>query len=124
MNKTVLRALKALQPGCLIRVEWYDASKGQSLGGPADIDVPVKSWGIFLGVLGQRSKHIVLAQNTFRFTDGLYDIDFMIIPITWTMAVRVVNSLEVNKEEAQALLTSFLAGRRRMLKRRAENHGP
>jgi len=122
MPKQILKQLKALQPGDLIFVEWSDASKGQSLGGPMDIDVPVKTWGIFLAVLGQRSKHVVLAQSAFRFADGFYDIDYAIIPITWAMKVKVVKTLEVNKVEAQALLTSFLTGRRRMFKRRVENH--
>jgi len=122
MQRRILKQIKALQLGDLIFVEWSDASKGQSLGGPMEIDVPVKTWGIFLAVLGQRNKHLVLAQSAFRFTDGFYDIDYAIIPITWTMAVRIVNSAEVIKEEAQALLTSFLAGRRRTFKRRAENH--
>jgi len=87
-----------------------------------DIDVPVKSWGIFLAILGQRSKHLILAQSAFRFTDGFYDIDYAIIPLTWAMTLRVVNPGEVSKEETQALLTSFLAGRRRTIKKRAENH--
>jgi hypothetical protein len=55
--KAVHKQVKGLSPGDLVRVEWFDASIGKSLnGGMAGIDVPVKSWGIFLGVLGQKNQ--------------------------------------------------------------------
>jgi len=37
-----------------------------------------------IGVLGQKNKHIILAQNNFRCADGLYDIDYTAIPVGWT----------------------------------------
>ena len=74
--KEVLKQVKDLSPGDLIEVKWFDASVGKSLsGGLAGIDVPVKSWGIYIGVLGEKNKHIILAQNNFRYADGLYDIE-------------------------------------------------
>jgi len=50
------KQIKGLQPGDLVRIEWFDASVGKSLsGGLAGIDVPVKSWGIYIGLLGQKT---------------------------------------------------------------------
>jgi len=120
--RQVLKQIKALHCGDLVRVEWFDASVGKSLDAGGAIDVPVKSWGIYLGVLGERNKHIILAQNNFRYTDGLYDIDFTAIPLTWALTIKQINQSEVSAEEAKALLNSFLAGRCRTLKRRVSNH--
>jgi len=122
MNKQVLKQIKALQLGDLIRVEWFDASIGKSLVAGGTVDVPVKSWGIYIGILGERSKHIILAQNNFRYTNGLYDIDYTAIPLTWALTIKVINPSEVSAEEAKILLNSFLAGRCRTLKRRVTNH--
>lgn len=122
MNKEVLKQIKALQLGDLIRVEWFDASVGKSLATSGVIDVPVKSWGVYIGVLGERNKHIILAQNNFKYTNGLYDIDYTAIPLNWALTVKVVNPSEVSVEEAKLLLNSFLAGRFRTLKRRVTNH--
>jgi hypothetical protein len=125
MKKQVLKQIKNLQPGDLIRVEWFDASIGKSLSG-ATIDVPVKSWGIYIGVLGQKQRHIILAQNGFRYSDGLYDVDYTAIPLTWMVAVKVIDREQVTSEEAEKLLTSFLLGKRRTLRRvrqrRVVNH--
>jgi len=110
--KEVLKRIKNLSPGNLIRVEWFDASTAKTaMGGP--IDVPVKSWGIFLGVFGEKNKHIILAQNNFRMTDeGLHDIDYTAIPLTWTINVFVISPNEIDTQEAQRLIQSFIAGTR------------
>jgi hypothetical protein len=122
LDKKVLKQIKSLRVGDLVRVEWFDASIGKSLAGGA-IDVPVKSWGIYIGVLGERNKHIILAQNNFRYTNGLYDIDYTAIPLSWTMQVAVASKQEICPEDAKVLLTSFLRGRCRTLKRKIVNHG-
>jgi hypothetical protein len=119
------KQLKDLQSGALISVEWFDASVGKSFTG-GSIDVPVKSWGIYIGVLGKRNKHIVLAQNNFQYADGFYDIDYTAIPVTWTMSVKVIEKNHVVAEEADLLLQSFLRGGRRVLNHKQErlkNHG-
>ncbi len=116
MKKSVAAQLKTLQVGDLVRVEWSDASIGKSLAS-GTIDVPVKSWGVYLGELGERRKHIVLAQNGFRYSDGLYDVDYTAIPSSWIDAVEVVDKEQVSLQEAQRLLNSFLMGRRRTLQR-------
>jgi len=116
-----LKQIKSLQLGDLIRVEWTDASIGKSLGG-GEIDVPVTSYGIYLGVLGAKSKHIILAQNSFRYSNGLFDVDYTAIPVAWGVKITVVGKGEIDIETGQALLNSFLRGRSRTLKRRKSNH--
>lgn len=120
MNKKALKQIKSVKPGDLLFVSWFDASIGKSLsGGLQGIDVPVSSWGIFIGLLGKKNKHIILAQNSFRYTDdGLYDIDYTAIPLSWTVGVKVVEKQHVNSEEAKKLLNSFLMGGRRTLPKR------
>lgn len=115
--------------GDLVQVDWTDASVGKSLSGYLKgIDVPVMSVGVYLGVLGERSKHIILGQNHFRFADGLYDIDYMAIPLSWTVQVVVLVKRFIQPEDAQQLVNSFLMGgrhprRTRTKQQRVVNHG-
>ncbi len=119
MNKKVLKDIRNVTPGDLIFVSWTDASIGKSLsGGLVGIDIRVSSWGLFIGLLGEKSKHIILAQNNFRYADGLYDIDYTAIPLSWTVNVKVVEKQHVKPEEAKQLLNSFLMGGRRSLAKR------
>ena len=126
MKRKVLEQLKALDCGDLIRVDWTDASVGKSLsGGLHGIDVPVISVGIFLGVLGEHNKHIVLGQNHFRYADGLYDIDYTAVPVSWAFEISVIVKAYVSPEEANKLVTSFLMGARRPRRtkqQRIKNH--
>ena len=126
MKRKVLEQLKALDCGDLIRVDWTDASVGKSLsGGLHGIDVPVISVGIFLGVLGERNKHIILGQNHFRYADGLYDIDYTAVPVSWAFEISVIVKAYVSSEEANKLVTSFLMGGRRPKRtkqQRVKNH--
>ena len=93
---------------------WCDASVGKSSGSGAAIDVPVKSWGVYVGVFGEKAKHIVLAQNSFRYSDGLFDLDYTAIPLSWTVDVEVIAKEHVPRELAGRLVNSFLLGGRRM----------
>jgi hypothetical protein len=100
--------VRNLTAGDLVQMEWTDASIGKSLSnGIGGIDVPVKSWGIFIGVLGQKRRHVILAQNAFRYSDGLYDIDYTAVPVPWTTNATVVAKAHVDAQEAQVLLNSF-----------------
>jgi hypothetical protein len=106
--KEVPSQIKNLSCGDLIVVEWNDASIGKSLSnGIGGIDVPVKSWGIFIGVLGQKRQHVILAQNCFRYSDDLFDIDYTAVPVPWTTSTTVIASAHVTAEEAKVLLNSF-----------------
>ncbi len=114
-----MKDIRNVTPGDVIFVSWTDASIGKSLsGGLAGIDIRVSSWGLFIGLLGEKSKHIILAQNNFRYADGLYDIDYTAIPLSWTVDVKVVEKQHVKPEEAKQLLNSFLMGGRRSLAKR------
>ncbi|MEM2092616.1 MAG: hypothetical protein QXR59_04945 [Candidatus Bathyarchaeia archaeon] len=122
IRKRVGEQIKNVKLGDLVRVEWFDASIGRSLASGVRVDVPVRSWGIFVGLLGERKKHIVLAQNSFKYSDGLYDVDYTSIPLSWATEIKVVGPGEVPPETADLLLKSFLAGRCRTIKRRTRNH--
>lgn len=128
--RDVVRKIKALSLGDLVCVEWFDASVGKSLGGGLNgIDVPVKSWGVFLGVLGSKNKHVILAQNSFRYADGFYDIDYTAVPLAWTVNATLIVKAYVAAEEANQLLNSFLVGGKRTSikgskkQQKAINHG-
>ena len=101
--------IKGLAAGDLVMLEWHDASIGKSLSnGVSGKDVPVKSWGVYIGILGQKRKHIILAQNCFRYSDGLYDIDYTAVPVPWTTNATVIAKSHVATAEAKDLLNSFL----------------
>lgn len=129
MMKEVSKQVKSLSLGDLVRVEWFDASIGKSLsGGLNGIDVPVISWGIFLGVLGAKNKHIILAQNCFRYADGFYDIDYTAVPLAWTANATAIAKAYIPNEEAKQLLNSFLVNgkkttNKRIKQQRVKNHG-
>jgi len=119
-NKQVLQQIKALRPGDLVRVDWHDASIGKSLsGGYGGIDIPVYSIGVFIGLLGENDKHIMLGQNHFRYADGVFDIDYTAIPLVWGVSVKVIQVGYISPEEAQQLLNSFLLGGRRIVSKRS-----
>lgn len=100
--------IKQLNAGDLACVEWCDASIGKSLSnGIGGIDVPVKSWGVFIGVLGKSREHVILAQNCFRYSDGLYDIDYTAVPLPWATSAAVIKKDYIEAEEAKVLLNSF-----------------
>jgi len=122
MNRALLKQIKALQLGDLVRVKWFDASVGRSMGSGGHIDVPVDSYGIYLGILGEKSKHIIICQNSFYYTNGIYDVDFTAVPLVWTAEVEVLVPKKVSRGDAEKLLHSFLLGRSRTLKRRLINH--
>lgn len=94
-------------PGDLIAVDWCDASTGRSGTNGAIVDVPVRSWGVFLGVIEGRIKHVVLAQNSFRFTDSIFDLDYTAIPIGWAVKVIVLAAGHLPREIAEDMMRSF-----------------
>jgi hypothetical protein len=81
------------------------------------IDVPVCSWGIFVGLIGDKVKHIVLAQNSFRYADGLFDLDYTAIPMSWAIDVTVLVKEHIPKEAASRLVNSFMMGGHRSMNR-------
>ena len=118
MKKSLKNKLQSMSPGDLICVDWLDASIGKSSGSGTSIDVPVKSWGVFVGCLGNRAKHIVLAQNSFRYSDGLFDLDYTAIPLSWALDLVTVAKGHLVPELAQSLVNSFILGGHRALNKR------
>ncbi len=102
-----------MQPGDLIQIEWFDASIGKSgFGSGCSIDVPVQSWGIFIGILGNKTKHIVLAQNSFCMSDGCFDLDYTAVPLGMAINITILSKQHIEKEAASKLVMSFLSNRR------------
>lgn len=120
-GNALTKELECLAPGDLICVDWTDASIGKSLGSGLAVDIPVKSWGVFVGALGQKTKHIILAQNNFLYSDGVYDVDYTAVPIAWTNTVTIIAKEHLKPKVARDLLNSFMIkrghGRRRGLRR-------
>jgi len=118
-DKSLKKKLEMLEIGDLISVYWCDASVGKSLslGNGANIDIPVQSWGVYLGVLGAKAKHIILGQNSFCYAEGLYDLDYTAIPVSWSTDVFVVSKSYIPKNVAVKLVRSFVQCEHRTLNR-------
>jgi len=108
MKRKVNDLLLQLSPGDLVRVEWCDASIGKSMRSGVDVDVPVSTWGIFIGVFGKKQRAIIIAQNAFRYADGVYDLDYTAIPLQWSLTIEVITKNYVKTGETKQLLRSFL----------------
>jgi hypothetical protein len=107
-EKRTLKKLEPCKPGDLICVEWLDASTGKSSNCGGVVDIPVWSWGVYIGLFGTRRKHIILAQNSFQYSDGLYDVDYTAIPVGWALGVTVIAKAHFPEESAAQLVNSFL----------------
>ena len=108
--------LENVTVGDLVCVEWCDASVGKSSGSGNSIDVPVKSWGVYVGLFGSRTKHVVLAQNSFRYSDGLFDLDYTAIPASWAIDLSVIEKAHIPSSTAKKVVNSFLLGGHRAFK--------
>ena len=117
-NRDVKSQLEKIKSGDLVCVEWCDASVGKSLRSSDGIDVPVKSWGIFVGILGSQNKHIVLAQNSFFFADGHYDVDYTAILLASVERLILCTKESVDLKIARDLFNSFVSTRSRMSRQR------
>ncbi len=115
MSKQILKQMENIKPGDLIAVDWCDASVGKSSGSGMTIDVPVKSWGIFVSLIGDRVKHIVIAQNSFRYADDLFDLDYTAVPIGWALGVTVLIKEHIVTDSASRLVNSFMLGGHRSM---------
>ncbi len=117
--------VKNLRLGDLVRIEWFDASKGEArINKRAEpgvqFDIPVTSWGIFLGIVGQKTKHAVLLRDHFEMSEalGVYDVDFNVIPLGMIHEVKVLKNGELDHDVAALLQEAFLRARIRRRKGR------
>lgn len=131
MDKQLLKRVESVRLGDLVCMEWTDASVGKSLASGMDVDIPVKSWGLYIGLMGQKNKHVVLAQTTYKFSETFYDIDYVSVPLSWTANIQVLIRACVSPEVTDVLRTSFFVGGHRpgahrnahSRQRRARRHG-
>jgi len=117
--REVRKQIRGLQLGDLIRVRWFDACKGevrideQSEDAGVQFDIPVTSWGVFLGLVGEKTKHVLLIRDHFQMNamSGVYDIDFNVIPIGMIHAIEVLKRSELEPNVAKLLQQAFLKAR-------------
>ncbi len=105
--------LEHCRAGDLICVDWCDASTGKSSQNGGEIDVPVRSWGVYLGLIGARIKHIVLAQNSFHFSSEVFDLDYTAIPLGWAFEVHCIIAGHVSRDIVEGLIRSFVGDSKR-----------
>ena len=108
-EQQILKTLENCKPGDLISVDWSDASTGKSSLNGGMIDVPVRSWGVYLGLVGARIKHIILAQNSFRFSNSLFDLDYTAIPVGWALEIHCIQAAHLPKAIIDDLVRSFVS---------------
>jgi len=117
--REVKRQIKGLQLGDLIRVRWFDACKGearideQSEDAKVQFDIPVTSWGVFLGLVGEKTKHVLLIRDHFQMnaSSGVYDVDFNVVPVGMINAIEVLKQGELEPKVAELLQQAFLKAR-------------
>jgi hypothetical protein len=127
LNKKVFKQLSELQLGDLVEVIWLDASKGrletveemrESGASGAEIDLPVTSYGIYIGAFGKIAKHIVLVASKWLYAQGYGQIDCTIIPLGTVENIRVLLPKLMDAENVRVCQQAFIHGRARRLMRR------
>ena len=103
MNKAVLKQIKSLQLGQPVEVFWFDASKGEARFGAegksnVQFDIPVRSLGYFIGVAGEKTKHLILVRDHFFLNkeSDVHDVDFSSIPIGMIHKIGSPERLNLN----------------------------
>lgn len=113
MNKQILKKIKALQLGDLAEIFWLDASKGEARiqkkgKTKTQFDIPVQSTGYFIGIAGQKTKHVILVRDSFQISSDVYDIDWNCVPIGMIYEVKVARPSALNLQLATHLQKAFL----------------
>lgn len=123
----MLKQLGDLQLGDLIEVTWLDASKGrletveemrESGASGAEIDLPVTSYGVYIGAFGKIAKYIVLVASKWLYAQGYGQIDCTIIPLGTVENIRVLLPKLMDAENVRVCQQAFIHGRARRLMRR------
>ena len=125
--KKIEKQLSELQPGDLIEVRWLDASRGkietveelrESGAAGAEIDLPVSSYGIFIGIFGKIARHIVLVASRWLYAQGYGQIDCTIIPVGTVENITVIKPKLMEMDDVRVCQQAFIHGRARRLMRR------
>lgn len=123
----MLKQLGELQLGDLIEVTWLDASRGRletveelrEAGVPgAEIDLPVISYGVYIGTFGKIAKHIVLVASQWLFAQGYGQIDCTIIPVGTVENINILKPKLMDAKNVHVCQQAFIHGRARRLMRR------
>ena len=128
MSKQILKQLEPIKPGDLIRVDWLDASRGRmettrelrEMGAAgATIDSPVKTYGIFIGLFGAKSKHVVTVASFWTFTSvaDYGQVDTMIVPIGCVENIAVLLPQVLDVAQVRLCQAAFIDGRCRCAQR-------
>jgi len=127
MSEKVVEQLKKLRLGDLVEVTWLDASRGkletveelrEAGAAGAEIDLPVTSYGVYIGTFGRIAKHVVLVASQWLFSQGYGQIDCTIIPVGTVENIRVLMSKLMDMENVRVCQQAFIHGRARRLLRR------
>jgi len=119
--------LKNLNHGDLVEVTWLDASKGkietveemrETGAAGAEIDLPVTSYGVYIGTFGKIARHIVLVASQWLYTQGYGQIDCTIIPVGIVENIKVLKPKLMDAEHVRVCQQAFIHGRARRLMRR------
>ena len=123
----MFKQLGELHLGDLVEVTWLDASKArletveemrESGASGAEIDIPVTSYGVYVGVFGKNAKHIVLVASQWLYVQGYGQIDCTIIPVGTVENIRVLLPKLMDVENVRVCQQAFIHGRARRLMRR------
>jgi hypothetical protein len=101
MDKKILNKLEKLQFGDLVRVYWLDASEAMGRtgeGGEPHFDTPVASIGHYVGVKGNRTRHLILLKDIFQITEKTYDLVYNCIPLGMIEKVNVRRKKDLETE--------------------------
>lgn len=121
-GKSLKRKLEACKPGDLVVVDWLDSSHGrietqrklrETRPGVAAIDCPVKSFGVFLGLFGKKSQHIVVSSSLWVYTavEDYGQVDTIVIPIGCVEDIKVLQSQVLDANNVMLCRSAFLQGR-------------
>jgi len=91
--------LEKLQKGDLIVVKWFDASELRGgLNQHEKPEVAVYEWGIFLGMRGQKQRHLLLGKDNIKNWGewGVTRIPLSLIEETWLLMPRSYQRLFPN----------------------------
>jgi len=110
MNKDILKQIKRLRIGDYVQIDWHDAYKGeiridqQSEEAEAQFEVPVTSWGVYVGTVG-RKRYVVLMRDRFNLNEltGIDDIDYNGIPVGMIEEITVLGHVTLPKTFALRL---------------------
>ena len=102
-----------MQLGDLVEIFWLDASKGEARiqkksKAKTQFDILVQSTGYFIGVAGQKTKHVILVRDSFQISADVYDIDWNCVPIGMIYEVKVALPSALNMQLATHLQKTFL----------------